>query len=439
MQVDSLIHARWIIPVEPANQTLVHHSLAIDQGRIQAIVPTAEARSQYQAKHVVELPDHLVLPGLINAHTHSPMCLFRGLADDLPLMPWLQDHIWPAEARWVDEAFVADGSQLAIAEMLRSGTTCFNDMYFFPDITAQAAMDLGIRCVVGLILLNAPTIWAADADAYLAKARAVHSAVQNQALVSTCLAPHAPYTVSDQLLRSAMADPQLPNRWHMHIHETADEIQQGIANEGIRPLQRLHQLGLINDQLIAVHMTQLSATEIEQIAAANSSVVHCPESNLKLAAGACPVQHLLHAGVNVALGTDGAASNNDLDMLGEMRTAALFGKQVAQDARAVSAEHVLQMATINGARALGLDHEIGSLLPGKAADMLAVNLSDVACQPVYHPLSQLVYSATRHQVSDVWIAGQQRVANGELVDWDGTDLMTRVHHWRDRIAAHSGE
>ena len=439
MQVDSLIHARWVIPVEPAGQVLAQHSVAILQGRIQAIVPSAEARSLYQAKQVVELPNHVVLPGLVNAHTHSPMCLFRGLADDLPLMPWLHDHIWPAEARWVNEPFVADGSRLAIAEMLRSGTTCFNDMYFFPDITAQVAMELGIRCSIGLIFLNVPTAWASDDAMYLAKARDVHAAVRGQSLVSTCLAPHAPYTVSDQLLLSAMDDPHLPNRWHMHIHETADEVQQSMVEYGMRPLQRLHQLDLMDDNLIAVHMTQLSEADVELVAAAGCSVVHCPESNLKLASGACPVHQLHSAGVNVALGTDGAASNNDLDMLGEMRTAALFGKQVAQDASAVSAEQVLQMATINGARALGLDHDIGSLLPGKAADLLAVHLDDLACQPVYNPLSLIVYSATRNQVSDVWVAGQRRVANGELVGLDGADLIARAQAWQARIATHSGE
>ncbi len=435
MYADSMLHARWVIPVEPAGQVLDYHSVLISKGRIQAIVPTTQARVECHADQVIELPQHVLLPGLINAHTHSPMSLFRGLADDLPLMPWLQEYIWPAEARWVSENFVADGSRLAIAEMLRSGTTCFNDMYFFPDISAQVAIELGVRSVLGLILLNAPTVWAADADTYLAKARAVHAAVCDEPLITTLLAPHAPYTVSDSLLQRAVADQQLPNRLHMHVHETADEIHQSLVEHSVRPLQRLQQQGVVDANLVAVHMTQLTSAEIDQLAIAGTHIVHCPESNLKLASGACPVQQLLNAGVNVALGTDGAASNNDLDMLGEMRTAALFGKHAAGDASAVSAEQVLRMATINGAKALGLESEIGSLQTGKAADMVALDLHELACQPVYHPLSQIVYSATRQQVSDVWVAGQQRLAKGELVELDVAKLIAQASIWQARITA----
>lgn len=435
MQADTLIHARWILPVEPTGTLLTQHSLAIRDGCITDVLPSQDARAGCQAEQVIELAQHLLMPGLVNAHTHSPMSLLRGIADDLPLMPWLQDHIWPAEARWVSAQFVADGSRLAIAEMIRSGTTCFNDMYFFSDTTAQIAAQIGMRAVIGLILLDAPTVWAADAAGYLAQAQRVHAALQNEPLITTAIAPHAPYTVSDALLRDAIAQQALPARLHMHIHETADEVQHSLAQHGIRPLQRLDQMGLLDDQLLAVHMTQLTEAEIAQLAATGAHVVHCPESNMKLAAGACPVQQLLTAGVNVALGTDGAASNNDLDMLGELRMAALFGKHVAQNAQAVNAEQVVQMATINGARALGLDDQIGSLRPGKAADLIAVDLGQPATQPVYHPLSHLVYSATRDQVSDVWIAGQRQLAHGQLTRLDGAAVQTQAARWQARITA----
>lgn len=435
MHINTLIHARWVIPVEPHELVLEHHSIALHAGRIQAILPSNAACTQYSADHTIELPQHALLPGLINAHTHSPMTLFRGLADDLPLMTWLQEHIWPAEAHWVNADFVADGSRLAIAEMLRSGTTCFSDMYFFPDITAQVATEMGMRSVIGLILLDAPTRWAKDATTYLQQAQRVHAAVQDEPLITTMLAPHAPYTVSDHLLQRAVAEYQLPQRWHMHVHETAAEIQQSLEQHGMRPLQRLQHQGLLNAQLTAVHMTQLTRSEIEQLATCGVHIVHCPESNLKLAAGACPVQHLVNAGVNVALGTDGAASNNDLDMLGEMRTAALFAKQVAQDASAISAAQVIRMATLNGAKALGLETEIGTLAPGKAADIIAIDLNDPACQPIYNPLSQIVYSATRAQVSDVWVAGKQRVAHGQLVGQDIAAYITQAQTWQQHIAA----
>lgn len=435
MQADTLIHARWILPIEPTGTLLTQHSLAIQNGRIAALLPSTEARAHYQADQTIELPQHILMPGLINAHTHSPMSLLRGIADDLPLMPWLQEHIWPAEARWVSAQFVADGTRLAIAEMIRSGTTCFNDMYFFPDTTAQVAAQIGMRAVVGLILLDAPTAWASDAAGYLAQAQRVQAALRDEPLITTTIAPHAPYTVSDALLQDAIAQATLPTRIHMHVHETAHEIQHSLNQYGVRPLQRLHQSGLLHDQLLAVHMTQLNEIEIAQLAKTGTHVVHCPESNMKLAAGACPVQQLLTAGVNVALGTDSAASNNDLDMLGELHTAALFGKHTAQDAQAVTAEQVVQMATINGARALGLADHIGSLRPGKAADVIALDLGRPATQPVYHPLSHLVYSTTRDQVSDVWIAGQRQLANGQLTRLDTATLQAQAEQWQARITS----
>lgn len=434
--IDTLIHARWLIPVEPHGVVYENHSLAIHEGRILALGPRADILAGFQAETSIELNQHALLPGLINAHTHSAMSLMRGLADDLPLMSWLQEHIWPAEQRWVSEEFVHDGSQLAIAEMLRSGTTCFNDMYFFPEATARVAATAGMRASVGLILIDFPTAYANDPDDYLHKGLTLHDQYRNDPLIHTAFAPHAPYTVSDgplEKLRVLSDEMDIPV--HMHVHEIAHEVSEAEANYGLRPLQRLDRLGLLSPAMMAVHMTQLTAEDIELVAERGCHVVHCPESNLKLASGFCPVQQLTDAGINVALGTDGAASNNDLDMFGEMRTAALLGKAVAQDAAALSAADTLRMATLNGARALGLGDEIGSLEPGKWADLCAVNLVELETQPMYHPLSQLVYACSRHQVTDVWVAGRHLLKERHLTTLDYDAQMLQATIWQQKLAS----
>lgn len=432
--VDTLIHARWVIPVEPDNVVLEHHSIAIGDGRILDLLPSAEARQRYRADTDVELADHVIIPGLINAHTHAAMNLMRGLADDLPLMTWLNEHIWPTEARWISEEFIHDGTQLAIAEMLRGGVTCFNDMYFYPDVTARAAAQTGMRAVIGLIVIDFPSAWACNADEYLRKGVELHDRYQHHPLITSALAPHAPYTVGDEALaKVAMYAEELDISIHMHVHETADEVSQAVAASGRRPLARLDGLGLLSPRLQAVHMTQLTEAEIERCAEAGLHVIHCPESNLKLASGFCPVHKLRQAGINVALGTDGAASNNDLDILSETRTAALLAKGVAGDASAVPAADALRMATLGGARALGLDGEIGSLRAGKQADIAAIYLGDVETQPLYHPLSKLVYSVSRDKVTNVWIAGRHLLKNRELTSLDMEATLARAHCWRERI------
>ncbi len=437
LNIDTIIHARWILPVDAANTLFEHHSLAIQGGRILDILPTTEARERYSPDNEQELPGHVLIPGLVNTHTHTSMSLLRGLADDMPLMTWLNNHIWPAEQRWVSEEFVADGTRLAIAEMLRGGITCFNDMYFFPDITGHVSAAAGMRAVVGLILIDFPSAWAGEADEYLQRGLAVHDQFRNSNLINTVFAPHAPYSVSDaplQQIRTLSDELEIPV--HMHVHETRDEIKQSLAQHGTRPLQRLTDLGLVSPSLIAVHMTQLEDEELQAFAGSGAHVVHCPESNLKLASGFCPVTDLMQAGVNVALGTDGAASNNDLNMFSEMRTAALLAKGVTKDASALPACDALRMATINGARALGMEAEIGSLEVGKAADICAVDLSHLETQPVYHPVSQLVYATGRDKVSDVWIAGRHLLRSGQLTTLDTQEIVSRAEEWRSKIAQH---
>lgn len=434
--VDLLIEARWIVPVEPGDQVLEHHAVAIDAGRIVAIMPSSQADAVYAPRERVVLGEHVLIPGLINTHTHNPMTLMRGLADDLPLMVWLQQHIWPVEAKVMGPEFVRDGVELAIAEMLRGGTTCANENYFFPDAIGATYRKYGFRAVIGLPIIEFPSGWARTQDEYFERAGETHDSFRSDPLIRTAFAPHAPYTVSDDSFERirVLAD-QLDIPVHLHLHETAHEVEEERKKTGLRPFQRLQKLGVINDRLIAVHMTQLTDSEIATCAEAGVSVVHCPESNLKLASGFCPAEKLRKAGVNVALGTDGCASNNDLDMFGEIRTAALLAKAVAENAAAFDAGYALRTATIQAAKALGLERDIGSIEVGKQADLAAIRLSDLETQPLFHIVSQLIYATGRHQVSDVWIAGRRKLADRQLVDMDVAGILARTHAWRERIAA----
>jgi 5-methylthioadenosine/S-adenosylhomocysteine deaminase len=436
VDIDQILEARWVVPVEPHGVVLEHHAVAIAGDVIADVLPIDSASSKYPDALRVNLAEHALIPGLVNAHTHNPMTLMRGLADDLPLMTWLQQHIWPAEARVLGPEYVRDGIELAIAEMLRGGTTCCNENYFFPDVQAATYLRHGFRAAVGLPFVEFPSAWAKSRDEYFDKNLAVHDQFKGERLVTTTLSPHAPYTVADETFtRIRMLSDQLDVPVHIHVHETAQEVEDSKKQYGQRPLARLHGLGLVNDHLIAVHMTQLLEAEIELCAAAGASVVHCPESNLKLASGFCPAQRLRSSGVNLAIGTDGCASNNDLDMFAEMRTAALLAKGVANDASAFDAAFALQAATLNGAQALGLVERIGSIVAGKQADLAAVRLDALETQPIYHVISQLVYASGRQQVSDVWIAGARKVENGTLLEFDPVELRAKAQAWRERIAA----
>ncbi len=438
--VDTILNARWVIPVEGANQEepviLHHHSIVIRHGRITAILPTDQVSQQFTTEEIINLDRHALVPGLINTHTHAAMSLFRGLADDMPLMDWLNNYIWPAEQKWVSEEFVADGSRLAIAEMIKGGTTCFNDMYFFPDVTAQIASQAHIRATVGLIVIDFPSSWATDHNDYFDKGLKVHDQYREHPLIKTAFAPHAPYSVSDQpLKRIQMLANELEIPVHMHVHETADEVRMGLENQQMRPVERLQRLGMLSPSLMAVHMTQLTEDEISLLADSGCHVVHCPQSNLKLASGFCPVARLLDKGINVSLGTDSAASNNNLDMFAEMQTAALLAKGVANDASALPAFQALQMATINGAIALGIAEETGSISIGKSADITAIKMDNVSTEPVYNPISQIVYASQSQDVSDVWIAGKQVLKNQHLTLIDENKIIQKARYWQEKIAS----
>lgn len=434
--VDLIINARWLVPVTEDQTVLENHAIIIKDARILALLPQQQAKQLYSANATHDLNEHCLIPGLINNHAHTPMSLFRGLADDLPLMTWLNDHIWPAEKAFVSDPFVEAGSALAIAEMIRGGTTYFNDMYFFPEATARVVDISGIRASLGIVVIEFPTNWASSVEEYLHKGHQLHDHYRHHPRINTIYSPHAPYTVADKTLEQIITNAEeMDMPISMHIHETTDEISQSIAEFGVRPLERLKQIGLLSPRLLAVHMTQLNDQEITWCAEAGVHIAHCPESNLKLASGFCPVAELQKNNVNVTIGTDGAASNNDLDMFAEMRQTALLAKAVAKDAAAVPAHNVLEMATINAARSLGLDQEIGSLEIGKQADMIAVKLSDIETQPVFDVVSQLVYAASRDKVTDVWVAGKQLLNSRQLTTLNESKIIQDAQQWAIKIGS----
>ena len=434
-KIDLLIYCRWIIPIIPEDKVWENCALAVDGEKIIGIFPQAEAAKRFAPLNTEHLDNHILMPGLVNAHGHAAMSLLRGYADDLPLMPWLHNHIWPAERRFVDESFVRDGTNLAMAEMIKSGTTCFADMYFFHEAIVEEVRAAGMRCQVGFTVLDFPTAYAKNADDYIHKGLALYDRYDNQPLIKVACAPHSPYSVSDPAMQIiATYANELDMAVHIHCHETAEEITESIANYDCRPLERLKNLGLLLPQTQLVHMTQIAGDDMALVQAHNCHVVHCPESNLKLASGFCPVGEMIDAGINVAIGTDGAASNNDLDLFGELKTAALLAKAVANDASTLDAHAALRMATIKGAKALGWDSEIGSLEAGKSADMIAIDVSSIAQQPLYNPPSQLVYTNVGHCVTHSWVAAKPLLINGELRTLNEQNVIHTAQQWRNRIA-----
>jgi 5-methylthioadenosine/S-adenosylhomocysteine deaminase len=430
-----LILPRLLVPVRPRLEVLEQMAVVVEGEYIVAVLPRSEALERFKEATRIELPEHVLMPGFINMHTHSAMTLLRGYADDLNLQVWLNDHIWPVEKAFLGPGFVHDGARLAIAEMLRGGTTFFNDLYFFPEVTAAVAVETGMRACIGLPVIDVPTVWAANENACIEKGLEVSASWKNEPLITTSFAPHAPYSVGDNALgRVAELSERLDMRVHMHVLESSWEISESLQRHGKPTLERLDDIGLLNERLLAVHMTQLNGTDLEALSRTAVNVIHCPESNLKLGNGICPVARLLGHDINLALGTDGAASNNNLDLLAESRSAALLAKGYAADPCVLNAFQALEMLTINAARALGKEHQLGSVEAGKLADLCAIRLDSLQTTPMYDVVSHLIYAASSQQVSHVWVGGRMLIQDKQFLYLDTGDIMDRANDWAKRIA-----
>ena len=433
-RVDSIINAGWLIPILPHKKILTGHSVAITDGKISHILPKEKAK-YFVSKEVFDLPNHALLPGLVNCHGHAAMSLLRGLADDMPLMPWLQNIIWPVEKKYVSEEFVRDGTELAIAEMLLSGTTTFSDMYFFPETVAEVAIASGIRCQISFPILDFPSNWAESAEEYLSKGLAIRDRFNHINLISTIFGPHSTYTLKDNNLStiSTLAS-ELDVGIQIHLHETNQEVLEGLAERGERPIETLFKLGLLGPKTQCVHMTDLNNKDIELLSRTGAQVIHCPESNMKLASGICPTSKLLNAGVNVGIGTDGPASNNDLNLFGELKSATLLAKINSMDPTALTASEALTLGTLGGAKALGMDKNIGTIEVGKLADLIAVDLHQIEMQPIHDVFSQLIYVNNGSHVTHSWIQGEQIMHERELLKIDQDNLRRRILKWQNKLS-----
>lgn len=434
-QVDTLISARWVIPVEPRGRVLEDHAVAIRQGRIVAIEPQEDAARRFIADQHIDRRSHVLLPGLVNAHTHAAMSLLRGAAESSSLGHWLREQVWPLERQWIDAEYVRDGTELAIADMLTSGTTCFGDMHLFPEVVAQTASAARIRACIGLPVLDAPTQWAESADECMDKGARLHDEYRDDPLVTTMFAPYSPAALSDQtLLRVRRAADELDLPMTMHVNESHLDV----IRDGERTMARLDRLGMLSPLLSAVHMVHLDDDDLDRAARGGIHVVHCPQSNLKLGNGVSPIRAIRARGINIALGTDGAASNNDLSLLDEMRTAALLETGVVvwqmDGSPPMTAHDWIHSATLGSACALGLADSIGSMTAGKWADLCCIDLLRPHSQPVHDPAAQVVHSVSRDQVSDVWVAGRRLLTEGRLAHIDVAGVLERAQRWQARIA-----
>ena len=434
IKADLMVCPRWIIPVEPVNVVLEDHALIINSGEIIDLLPQEAATQRYIASSVDVLPDHALIPGLINTHTHAGMTLMRGIADDQPLKTWLEEWIWPLESRWVSTEMVRDGTLLGCAEMLLSGVTTFNDMYFFPEAAAEAVDQSGIRASLGILAFDVPTAYGHGADDYLNKGLNTRDALRNHPRLSFMLAPHAPYTVSDATFEKvATLAAQTGLGIHIHVHETQHEVDDSLHQYGERPLERLQRLGVLGPQTLAVHAVALNDSDIDLIARNNMHVAHCPVANLKLGSGIARTTSLYKAGVNIGIGTDGAAGNNRLDLLSETRLAGLLAKGTEQDPGLFPAHTLIYMATLGGARALGLQDKIGSLTIGKRADLCAIALDNTATLPIFDPASHIIHAAGREHVTHVWIDGECVVKKKHLQKISHAEIYAKAKTWENRL------
>jgi 5-methylthioadenosine/S-adenosylhomocysteine deaminase len=429
-----IISASWIFTSNSEGQLLSDYSIVIENDKIIDLVPQDKVFDEYEANDTYQLTDHILIPGLINTHTHAAMSLFKGFADDLPLQDWLNDYIWPAEKKFINSSFVKDGSILALSEMIKSGVTTFNDMYFFPDATAEAVKELGVRSNIGLVVLDFPTNYATDPEDYLLKGFEFRDKWRNEELITTSIAPHAPYSVSDEAFTLINTySEELSINIHTHLHETQWEIEDSIEKYGITPVQRLNNLGIIGPSLMAVHCVHLNDQDMATLAKNKVSIVHNPSSNMKLGSGISDIAKMLKQNLNISLGTDSSASNNRIDIMEEMRLAALLIKGSTKSPESFSANEAIKMATINGAKALGLESIIGSIEKNKKADLVAIDLNSIENQPIYNPLTTLVYSSSRSDVSYVWIDGEIKLKDKKLVKIDEERIIQLAKKWQRKL------
>ena len=432
---DLVLEPRLLLPIAPENTALEAAAVAVGGGEILAVDSRGALQERFPNTPRLDLPRHALMPGLVNAHGHLAMTLLRGLGESEPLKAWLETTIWPLEQRWVDAEFVRDGTRLAVAEMLACGTTTAADMYFFPEVAAQVCRDAGLRLQAAFPITAVANAYSTSIDDCFAKGLDLHDRFRDDALVTTCFGPHSAYAVDRKTLeRVAMLADEVDASVHIHLHETAAEVADARRQCGSSWMQLLDAIGLLNENLQAVHMTAVTDDEIRLAAERGVRVIHCPHSNMKLASGVCPVAKFLAADAVVALGTDGAASNNGLDLFAEARLAALLAKSSSADPTALPASEVVALATIGGARALGLADRVGTIEPGKRADLIAVDLDAPAMQPLHDVFAQLVHSAAGPRVTHTFVDGKCLYADNEWRTLDIAETSARADVWRERLA-----
>jgi len=435
-KADYIICGSHVLTMNLKLESFAEGAVAVKGTSIVEVGKSDELLRKYPEARIIQGSNNVLLPGLINTHCHAAMVFFRGLADDLPLKEWLEKHIWPAEARWLTPEFVYDASELACLEMLKAGITSYNDMYFFGDSTARATKAMGMRASLGTGIIDFPTVAASTLDEYLANAEKFIGNWKGDDLISPCLAPHGAHTCGPETLkRSKKLAERLDVQLHMHLSETRWEVEEIMSKHGRRPVKYLDSIGFLDDRLVAAHCVHLDDAEIDLIAKKSVSVAHCVESNLKLASGIAPVPQMLKAGVRVTFGTDGAASNNDLNILSEMSTAAKLHKTIAQDPTVLDSKTALLMSTRLGAEALRLGDKIGSIEKGKAADIISINLRKPHLSPMYDIYSHIVYSAMASDVETVIVGGNILIQNGSHINGREDSIMQKASEWQSRIAA----
>lgn len=432
--VDLIIKADYVLTMDQDFAAIEHGAIAINDTMIVAVDTAGQITQQYSASKIINGEGKVAFPGLINTHTHAAMVYFRGLADDLPLKVWLEKHIWPAEAKWLSPAFVSDAVELACLEMLKSGITAYADMYFYGDAVARATKKIGMRAVVGAGVVDFPSATGNNADDYLANAERFIKKWKGDELIVPSIADHSAYACCPETLKKSkvLADSH-DVMLQIHLSETDWEVNEILSRYGRRPVAHLDALGLLDERLIAAHCVWPDPDEINSLAKSKTNVSHCIQSNLKLASGIAPVVQMLKAGVNVSLGTDGAASNNSLSILSEMSTAARVHKAIAGDPSALTAEQAMLMATRYGADALGLGSLCGSLEAGKAADIVLADLRKPHLMPLYDVYSQVVYSMNAADIDTVLVGGQVVLEQRRLTTADEAEIMAKAGQWSSDI------